>query len=301
MKMDNSRGMAQPVLPTRNLSIPVDKEQVRKSAWINADDSILSEVKFTIPDERAALSRSDMTILSVVATNKWKRPICFTSPYGKFGWGAYFRKNGLVYQLTPVQNNFNLSAWELENSMRAGRLWGSGVGNMNLPFTYEALTKRFQLGGAHQPGVYYDEENRRHLLHIRAIYAEAAGNLADAGKMEEAKKLLDIIDKDMIESNMPYAMTSRDNQHNQTGLLTLEAAYKAKKMDLAERIGKALRTDLTQQKAYQSYNQQFTGNVVEFDRDGIINEVMLMALDRIESKYKVSATTPAPPPTPQTP
>lgn len=111
--------------------------------------------------------------------------------------------------------------------MRAGRIWGSGVGNMNLPFTFEALTQRYRLAGADQAGVYYDEENRRHLLHIRSIYAETAGNLADAGKMEEAGKLLDRIDQGMKESNMPYAMSSRDNQHNQTGLLILEAAYKS--------------------------------------------------------------------------
>ena len=302
MKMDNSRGVSQPVLPTRNLSIPVNEEQVRKSAWINADDSLLSELKFTIPGgERVSLSRSDMAILSVVATNKWRRPVCFTSPYGKFGWSPYFRKNGLVYQLTPVQNRFDISAWELDNSMRAGRLWGSGVGNMNIPFTYEALTKRFGLGGAQLPGVYYDEENRRHLLHIRAIYAEAAGQLADAGKMEEAGKLLDIIDKGMIESNMPYGMTSRDNQHNQTGLLMLEAAYKAKKLDLAARIGKALRADLTQQKSYHIYNQEFTGNGGAFDRDVVINEVMLMALDKIEAKYKNPAAPTAPSPAPKAP
>ncbi len=294
-KMDNSRGNPQPVLPTRNLSIPVDKELVRKSGWINPDDSIVSELKFTIPGERVALTRSDLTILSVVATTKWKRPICFTSPYGKFGWGPYFRKNGLVYQLTPVENRFNYGAWELENSMRAGRIWGSGVGNMNLPLTYEMLTNRFRLAGADKPNVYYDEENRRHLLHMRGIYAEAAGNLADAGKLEEAGKLLDMIDKGMKESNMPYAMTSRDNQHNQTGLLMLEAAYKAQKTALADKIGKALRADLEQQKAYNSYNQSFTGASLEFDRDAIVADVMLMSLNNIEAKYKAPKT---PPPAP---
>jgi hypothetical protein len=107
--------------------------------------------------------------------------------------------------------------------------------------------------------------------------------------------LLDRIDKGMLDSNVPYAMTSRDNQHNQTGLLMLEAAYKAKKTELAERIGKALRADLEQQKAYSQYNQQFTGMVVEFDRDGLIADVMLMALNNIEAKYKAPKTaSPAP-------
>jgi hypothetical protein len=120
--------------------------------------------------------------------------------------------------------------------------------------------------------------------------------LADAGKMEEAGKLLDMIDQGMKDVNMPYAMTSRDNQHNQTGLLMLEAAFKANKTALADRIGKALRADLEQQKRYNSYNQEFTGVTTEFDRDGIITEVMLMALNNIEAKYKKTT-----PPTPVTP
>jgi hypothetical protein len=105
-----------------------------------------------------------------------------------------------------------------------------------------------------------------------------------------------MIDQGMKDINMPYAMTSRENQHNQTGLLMLEAAFKANKTALADRIGKALRADLEQQKRYNSYNQEFTGVMVEFDRDGIINEVMLMALNNIEAKYKKTT-----PPTPGTP
>ena len=131
---------------------------------------------------------------------------------------------------------------------------------------------------------------------MRGTYAEAAGNLADAGKMEEAGKLLDLIDQGMKDANMPYAMTSRDNLHNQTGLLVLEAAYKAKKTELADRVGKALRADMEQQKAYNAYNQEFSGSASGFDRDEIINSIFLMALDNIEAKYKKPVASPVPPP-----
>ncbi|MBM3432807.1 MAG: DUF2723 domain-containing protein [Bacteroidetes bacterium] len=296
MYFDNEDNEPKPLLPTRNLSIPVNKELVKKMEWINPDDSILNELKFSIPGERVTLTRSDLAILSTVATIKWERPVCFTSPYGKFGWGPYFRKNGLVYQLTPVESKYNSTAWELENTMRNNRIWGSGVSNMNLPYTYNVLTQKFRLGGADKPGVYFDEENRRHLLHIRGIFAEAAGNLADAGKMTEAAKLLDQIDQGMKESNMPYALTSRDNQHNQCGLLVLEAAYKAKKTDLAERIAKTLRTDLEQQLSYNTNNRNFSKIELEFDRDRVVCEILLMALKNIETKYKASNLPNNPPP-----
>ncbi|MFM7671083.1 MAG: protein O-mannosyl-transferase family [Bacteroidota bacterium] len=285
-KMDNSRGTPQPIFPTRNLSIPVDTSVVSKSSWINPQDSLVNEVKFTIPGEQVSFSRSDLTILSVVATTKWKRPVCFTSPYSKFGWNPYYRKNGLVYQLTPVANKFNYSAWELDNSLRAEGLWASGISNMNLPFTYELLTKRFRLAGAEKPGVYFDAENRRHLMDMREAYSEAAGNMADAGNLELAGKLLDLIDKGMKESNMPYAMPSRYNQHNQKGLLFLEAAHKAKKTDLAERIGKSLRADLLQQREYNTNNRIFNQSSINADQDDRINDAMLKTLENIEMKYK---------------
>ena len=80
------------------------------------------------------------------------------------------------------------------------------------------LMEKFGFGGADKKGVYFDEENRRHLLNIRAIYAEAAGNMADNGKKEEAVKLLDKVEAGIDPENLPYAMVSRFNSHNQTGL-----------------------------------------------------------------------------------
>src|SRR5439155_12126861 len=111
----------------------------------------------------------------------------------------------------------------------------------------------FEFGGANKRGTYFDEENRRHILNIRSAYGEAAGNLADAGKKEEAKKLLDKADAGILTENMPYGMTSRFNSHNQTGLVFLEACYKAGKTDLAEKVRLEVRRDLEQQQKYYAY------------------------------------------------
>ena len=55
-------------------------------------------------------------------------------------------------------------------------------------------------------------------MNIREIYAEAAGNLADAGKKEEAQRIIDKVEKGIDPANLPYAMVSRFSNHNQTGL-----------------------------------------------------------------------------------
>ena len=158
------------------------------------------------------------------------------------------------------------------------------------------MMTKYEFGGADKKGVYFDEENRRHILNLRALFAEAAGNMADAGKKDEAAKLLDKVEKGIDPANMPYALVSRYNSQNQTGLLYLEACYKAGKIELAEKIRLALRKDLEQQQRYYNYirdsKPQYYGG---FERsEAPINEIMLQVLGMIEQKYAPQVQTTSP-------
>ena len=157
--------------------------------------------------------------------------------------------------------------------------------------------EKFEFGGADKKGVYFDEENRRHLLNIRAVFAEAAGNMADNGKKEQALQLLDRVEKGISPENMPYAMVSRFNSHNQMGLQYLEACYKAGKTDLAEKVRLAMRKDLEQQKKYYDYlkngRPELYGGTLE-GTEVLINEILMQALDAIEKKYAPQTQTHAP-------
>lgn len=162
---------------------------------------------------------------------------------------------------------------------------------------YNNLMEKFGFGGAGKKGVYFDEENRRHLLNIRSVYAEAAGNMADKGKKEEAKKLLDKVEAGIDTGNLPYAMVSRFNSHNQTGLLYLEAAYKAGKTDLAEKVRVVVRKDLEQQKKYYDYlknnRPELFGGTLE-GTEVYFNDALLMALGEIEKRYAPQTQSPIP-------
>jgi hypothetical protein len=156
---------------------------------------------------------------------------------------------------------------------------------------------KFEFGGANKKGVYFDEENRRHLLNIRSAYAEAAGNLADKGKKDEAIRLLEKADAGIPASSMAYGMVSRYSLHNQTGLLFLEACYKAGKADLAERVRKDLRKDIEDQQKYYAYikaeKPEFAGNL---EAESVFNDVALTVLSAIEQRYAPQtqpAVTPA--------
>jgi hypothetical protein len=279
--------------PVKRFKVPVDINLVRSNGTVNAGDSVLNEMLLELPENklRSGLMRNDLIILNIIAANKWKRPIYFTAPIGELGFAQYLRKDGLSYRLVPVQNKYPQMNWVTETKMReVSNKYRVGLGTQirdnNLDSIGKTLLEKYGFGNAGKPGVYFDEENRRHLINIREIYGEAAGNLADAGKKEMAQQLLDKVEKGISAENLPYAMVSRFGSHNQAGLQYLEAFYKAGKMNEAEKIRKALRKDMEEQRRYYNYIQQDKPeamSLLEIER--LINEAYLEVLDAIEQRY----------------
>jgi len=113
--------------------------------------------------------------------------------------------------------------------------------------------KNFSFGGSEKPGVYFDEENRRHLLGIRQSFAEIAGSLAANGRKEEARKLLHRLDSNMLAENIPYGLVCRQNQHNMVSAQLAEAAYRADDKALGDKISAAVKKDIQEQLAYYAY------------------------------------------------
>jgi hypothetical protein len=259
--------------PSKKVSIPVDANLVRQNGTVNADDSVLSEIRFEIP--KNFLYKNDEAILNIIAANKWKRPIYFTSEDGGgLGLRPYIRQDGLTYRFVPVANS-----------------------DVNEPWAYSRMmSDDFRSGNADKPGVYYDEENRRHLTNIRAAYASAAMSLAshdDPAKKEKARNMLNKCDKMMLEENFPYGMVSRYQAHNQVSLMMLQAAYMCEDTVLAAKITKGLKKDLQQQLEY--YNQLSDSQSELFDfSDGRGNkrgdkndaQRILMQMQAMEAHFK---------------
>lgn len=284
-KIDNTRGEPLNTFPVTKVTVPVEKDLVLKNGTVNATDSILTEFRFDLPQR--ALMKNDLIILNIIAANKWKRPIYFTSPMGELGFSQFYRKDGIAYRLVPVAPKFTQMNWTVDQSLRQNGLGGTQIREDNNDAIFKNLMTKYEFGGANKKGVYFDEENRRHILSLRGIFGEAAGNLADAGRKEDAKKLIDKVEAGILPENLPYAMTSRYNSHNQTALVYLEACYKAGKTELAEKVRKDVRKDLEQQARYYDYirteKPSFWGG---FERtEAPINERLLRVLSDIEAKY----------------
>src|SRR5205085_3115383 len=129
-------------------------------------------------------------------------------------------------------------------------------------------------------GVYYDEENRRHLNTIRMQYALAALNLSDNNRKEDAKKILERCDKMILQENFPYGMVSRGQQHNQIAMQFLMAAYRAGDSVLARKVSASLRKDLEQQLAY--YHSLNESRMAALGRDNEIADYFLKQLQQFE-------------------
>ena len=289
------------MIPTHHFSVPVDLNAVRGNGTVHPGDSVVSELHLDVPADKRFLIKSDLAMLAVISTSKWQRPICFTSPQelNNLGLTKYTRLRGLAYQLVPVENPNGRNGEAVDNDA-----------------AYQTIMEKFAYGNAGTPGVYYDEENRRHLNTIKYATAQLAESLAGAGKKDSARKVLEHYDQNVLQSNFPYGMTSNQNNlHDYFSYRFLEACYASEDWTLARKVDASLKKDLEQQMRYykslgdnmtdeqlainaQMLMQNKGGNLSTLQAEWFAQDILstyqlIMQLDQWEKQYSKGA--PAPP------
>ncbi len=244
--------------PVHKVAIPVDKQVALSTGTVNANDSVVDAVRFSIPKNN--LYKNDLAILNVIAANKWKRPIYFTMPYGELGFGSFVRRDGLSYRLVPVENS-----------------------SVNTEWTYNVYMNKFGFGNANIPDVYFDEENRRHLNTIRKAEVDLAFDLINKDKKDSAKSVLQRADKMMLQQNFPYGMVSRGNDHNQLSLAVMQAAYLADDKALAEKVANSVKKDLQQQVKYYNSLSGWQAEGLNFEKQNA--EEILNRLQQVQQAF----------------
>ncbi len=244
--------------PVHKVAIPVDKSVVEANGTVNLDDNVVDAVRFTIPKDN--LLKNDLAMLNVIAANKWKRPIYFTMPYTDLGFGNYVRRDGISYRLVPVENS-----------------------TVNTNWSYQVFMTKFGFGNANIPGVYYDEENRRHLNTIRRAEVDIAFDLINKNKKDSAKAILERSDKEMLQQNFPYGMTSRGNDHDQLSLAVMQAAYLADDKQLADKVARSVKTDLQQQIKYYNSLTDWRADNLNYEKQNA--QDLLNKLNQMQQMY----------------
>lgn len=249
--------------PVKKLAIPVDINAARQNGTVNSTDSVVSELRFDMP--KGTLFKNDLAILGVIAANNWQRPIYFTMPYGELGFGSYLRRDGLPYRLVPVVNSEVNTDWMLDKVMN-----------------------KFGYGNANVAGVYFDEENRRHINIIRRAEIDLANDLTVKNRKEDAVKVLQRCDKMILESNFGYGLVSKNNDHNKISMNMMEVAFRAGDKALAQKIEKAVRIDLQQQIKYYNVLDAKKAEMMRYEKQTA--EELLSALDQINMVYNPANT-----------
>ena len=149
-------------------------------------------------------------------------------------------------------------------------------------------TKKWSYGNAQLQNVYYDEINRTQLLSIRNADVDLAFDLISKNKMNEAKNVLEHDDKMILETNMPYGMTSTNNNHNRISLGFLEACYRCGDIKLATKVAASVQKDLLQQRRYyQSLDDDKKANM---QYEISTNENLIQLLDQLNKTFATKKT-----------
>ncbi len=256
----NEDGSILNIFPCKEVTIPVDEKLVRANGTVDATEAIDTTVRFTM--NKNMLFKNETAVLAIIAANKWKRPIYFTTPMeGGIGFRDYLRQDGMTYRLVPKKSR-----------------------NANTDWAYDKIMKHFKFGGAEKGNVYFDEENRRHLNSLRLTMAQIAGDLAQKGEMVKAKQVIDKADKGMLESNFPYAMPSRGELHNQYSMQMMIAAYKAEYPAMADKIAGLLEKDLKEQLEFYATLEGSKADFLANEKNDV--ERLLGAITQLRDAYK---------------
>ena len=184
-------------LPTRKFYLNVDKAAARATGAIPAnipDSLVLDRIEWTI--NKQYLLKSELMMMDLLATGKWKRPMYFTVTAGNdsyLGLDDYFQLEGLAYRLVPLRGD------------RRDEFAG-GVVRCQPEKMYNTIMKEFKWGGLQDTtrAIYMDENNRRFTTNQRLQITSLARFLIDDGMKDKAVTLLDSCQRWMPVKHVPY-------------------------------------------------------------------------------------------------
>jgi len=180
--VDLQNGQTIHFYPTNKIRIPVDKNAVIKNKVVSSiyNDSIVPFIDLDV--KGSAMYKNRLMMLDVLANNNWKRPVYFTG--GSFGdddylWMKdYLQLDGLVYKLVPIKTPV-----DKENRYDMGQIDSDKM--------YD-LVMKWEWGNGDLTTIYHDPETRKNSISYRTNMARLMEQLINEGKIDKAKKIIDL-------------------------------------------------------------------------------------------------------------
>jgi len=166
------------LLPTKKMELAVDKQAVLANnvvpkAW---EANIVDTMRWTY--SLGYVSRAELSMLSILANNNWKRPVYFTitTPEDNYmGLDRFLVSEGFAYRLMPV--DFGLKE-------------GDPSAIENIDQTYENIMKKFSWGNIGNSS-YVDPDSYRYIsMYVGSIFGQTAQQLLASGETDKAKNLV---------------------------------------------------------------------------------------------------------------
>jgi len=170
-----------PYIPKKILSFKIDKEAVIKHKVVRPQDydKIVDTMYIDLSD-RSYITKDEMIILDMLATNNWERPIYWAMTVGRdkyLNLQDYFQLEGFAYRLVPIKGQ----------SQPDRLMFGSVASDI----MYENLMNKFKWGGINNPNIYIDENNARMMTNVSNSFSRLAATLIAEGKNDMAIAAID--------------------------------------------------------------------------------------------------------------
>ncbi|MFH2094934.1 MAG: DUF2723 domain-containing protein [Bacteroidota bacterium] len=245
-------------IPTKQIAIPVDSALVVSNGTLRPVDAaaVLKSINWTL--NKKYILKSELMILDLLATNKWKRPVYFAITVGSDSYMKlenYFQLEGLAYRLVPMN----------------AKSHDGQTGRIASDIMYDNLMNKFVWGNIQDPDVYLDENNLRMTMNLRNNFARLADQLLFEGKRDSAVAVLDRCMEVMPKETVPY---------NVFVIGVAEGYYKAGIKEKGSEILSQL-TEITEEELnyYFSLPAKYSGGIVETEMQrgmAVLQEMLRM-------------------------
>ena len=168
-------------LPTENVRIPVNVENVLKNKIVGEKYSDLIEDEIFIKIKSQALYKNRLIMLDIIANNKWERPIYFTG--GAFGdedylWMKDFLQlDGMCYKLVPIKTPIDQS-----NPYEMGMIDSEKM---------TSIVNKWNWGTDSEIDIYLDVESRKNSITYRSNLSRLVDQLIIENNFIDAERILD--------------------------------------------------------------------------------------------------------------
>ncbi len=169
------------IFPAKNLKLTINPQDLIKSGQVDISqiDRIDSVMKWTFNGNY--VTKGNLAMLDLIATNKWERPIYFAStvPSRQYnGLDKYLYSEGLAKRLLPFK----------QTTLDSGEVADDEL--VNTPELYNNVMNKFKWGNL-KNSKYLDPQSSDDISILGNILNSLISALIKEGKIEEAKKVID--------------------------------------------------------------------------------------------------------------